>query len=384
MSKLVIQNATVISPGKKVLKKAWVSIQDGVIVQVSDKAKKPPKGHQKFDADGRLLVPGFIDIHTHGAGGYSPMYGGEDDVRGMAEIKLREGVTSFLPTTWTASHQELVTSLQGIAKYMKRQDFARTPAVHIEGPYINPDYLGAQSPDHVRLPDTAEVDDLARIAPIALLSLAPEMEGGVDMVRHLKKRKVTTSLAHSGATYEHFRQAKKAGLTHLTHFCNQMSKLHHREIGAVGAGLFDDDVNLEMICDKIHLCPEMINLVFKHRSLKRIMLITDSISASWMPDGEYEEGGQKVYVVDGVCRLKVGNLAGSTLRFHQGLKNVRDITGIPLRKLIRTTSWNQAKSLGLKKLGKIKPGFLADFALLDPDSLEPQAAFVDGQPHEWP
>ena len=172
------------------------------------------------------------------------------------------------------------------------------------------------------------------------------------------------------------------GLRHLTHFCNQMTKLHHREIGVVGAGFLVDDLNTEVICDRIHLCDDMLRLVFTKRSLAHVQMITDSLRCSHCEDGyAFEMGGLKVQLKNGEARLvEGGNLAGSTLWMSQGLKNIRDVTGLPLKDIIRVTSWNQAIELGLgKKLGKVEKGYVADLAVLDPKTFKPCAVFVDGE-----
>lgn len=375
---MIIENGTLVSPGLEVAH-GWLEISGRKISAVSDGRAKAPKGKERLDAQGGYIVPGFIDIHTHGAGGASAMDGYEA-LRKMAEVKLREGVTTFLPTTWTAPKEDLVRAMSGVAEYQANPEFAKTPAVHIEGPFLNPDCLGAQNPLHVRKPDIREIDRLARIAPVALVSFAPEMSNGLKFAAQLKERGIVGSMAHTNATYAQFKEAKAAGMTHLTHYCNQMTKLHHREIGLVGAALLDDSILAEMICDTIHLCPDMIALAFKHIPVERIMIITDSISASWLPDGNYLEGGQAVIVKDGVCRLKAGNnLAGSTSRFYEGLRNVMEITGIPLKKLIRATSLNQAKSLGIKKVGRLREGWFADVVVLDRDTFQPRVAVVEGK-----
>ena len=229
----------------------------------------------------------------------------------------------------------------------------------------------------MRLPDVDEILALNDIAPVGVVSLAVEMDGAIDFIGEMKKHGITTSGAHSAATYAQFCESREVGLTHLTHYCNQMTPLHHREVGLVGAALLDDEVMTEMICDKIHLCPDMIQLAFKHRPLETIMLITDSMAASWLGDGEYDIGGMQVRVKEGQARLEAGNLAGSTLRYNEGLKNVSEITGLPLNQLIATTAANQARSLGLADRGRLEAGLLADIVILDED-FEVKAVFVGG------
>ena len=204
------------------------------------------------------------------------------------------------------------------------------------------------------------------------------MPDGIELTEALTQQGIITSLAHTAATFEQFTAAKKAGATHLTHFCNQMTPLHHREIGLVGAGLLDDSIRIEMICDGIHLCPEMIQLAFKVATEERIMMITDSIAASGLSDNQRTRLGElEVIIQDGVARLESGALAGSTLKLNVALRNIQRFTGRPLHDLIRTTSLNQAESLQITDLGKIEPGYKADLVILDRD-FQPIAVFVNG------
>ena len=293
--------------------------------------------------------------------------------------KLREGVTTFLPTTWTESPEALVAMAQSAAAYRENQDFARTPFLHVEGPYLNPDQAGAQNPSLMRSPDIAEMDALHEVCPLGLISVAPELDGALPFIEAMTQRGITTSAAHSNATYEEFLAAKKVGLSHLTHFCNQMSPLHHRAIGLVGSGFLDNEVRLELICDTVHLEEAMIATVFKHVPLARLMLITDSIAASHLGDGEYTlSEGTVITVKDGVARIPAGNLAGSTLLFNEGLRHVARITGRSNDELVRTTGANQADSLGLSDRGRLEPGKLADVTLLD-EHYEVKAVFVGGR-----
>ncbi len=374
---LLIRDARIISPGVD-LPCASLWIQGDRIARIGS-AGELPRASEEIDASGLLVVPGFIDIHTHGVAGVSAMDGTGEALRAMAAAKLTEGVTQFLPTTWTETPEALERAMHGIAAYREQPDLARVPGAHVEGPYLNPKCVGAQNPAFVRLPDLAEVDRLRAIAPIRLVSVAVEMEGAIDFVRQLRSWGIVSSLAHTAATYEEFLAAKAAGLTHLTHFANQMSPLHHRAIGIVGAGLLDNDVMVEVIADGIHLCPDMLRLVGKLIPAERLMLITDSISASGQPDGEYMEGGQRVIVRDSVCRLESGNLAGSTLRFDRALAIFHESTGIALSMLIAATSWNQARSLRLEGFGKVTPGYFADLALLDAQTLAPVTTIVGGK-----
>jgi len=377
-STTLIQSCRVVSPDLD-LKNASVFIQGEKIVSVHPAGEEKPAADQVFDAGGGMLVPGFIDIHTHGANGADVSDASTDAVRTMAEAKAREGVTTFFPTTLTLPSERLEAVMQGVAGYQASQDFARAPKVHVEGPFINPKCVGAQNPAYVRDPNIAELDRLAAIAPVGIVSVAVEMPGGVEFVAAMRERGVACSLAHTAATHADFVAAKEAGLKHLTHFCNQMTGLHHREIGCVGSGLLDDEIMIEMICDKIHLCPDMLRLVWKLKSVDQLMIITDSMSASWLADGKYDLGGLEVFVKDHAARLENGALAGSTARYFEEFFNILEVTGLPPSEVVKATSWNQAKSLGLADLGRIEPGFLADLALLPAEGGQPTAVWVGGE-----
>ncbi|MEM0968861.1 MAG: amidohydrolase family protein, partial [Verrucomicrobiota bacterium] len=242
----------------------------------------------------------------------------------------------------------------------------RVPGVHVEGPYLNPECLGAQNPAWARLPDLDEMRRVCETGEVMIVSLAAELEGAAEVIEWLSHQGIIPSLAHSAATFHEVMSAKESGLRHFTHLCNQMTGVHHREIGAVGAGLLDADLRMEVIPDGIHLCPEMLALLFRLVDRERIMVITDSISASGLSDGTYEEGGQEVLVRDGICRLPSGALAGSTLAYPKAISVLEEAIGEPFAQFVETTSWNQARSCGWTDVGKIEQGFRADFALLDP------------------
>jgi N-acetylglucosamine-6-phosphate deacetylase len=328
--KTFITHCTIISPGLEILN-GTIVIKDDTIhsVHTQDaKIESPQKQDHVIDAAGLRAVPGFIDIHCHGAAGADVMDGSLEAIETIAKAKLNDGVTSFCPTTLTASHEALAKAAGAVKEYEKDQTYARSLGLHLEGPYINPAYAGAQNKDFIRSIDVHEVLKLAEIVKIAIVSLAPEKEGALEAIKLLHNKKITVSGGHSGATYAECIAAKKAGLTHLTHFCNQMSPLHHRELGLVGAGLLDPELMLEFIADGVHLAPEMLQLIFAHKSFETLMLVTDSIAATGLADGSYVLGGLDVTVTKGVARLTKNNaLAGSTLRYYQGLALVQKVLG---------------------------------------------------------
>ena len=374
--KTVIVNAHVISPGVD-LPCASVEIVGGRIVKVA-KAARPAKSDWVFDAKGAYVVPGFIDVHLHGACGYDVCDATPEAIEKIAEAKLAEGCTSFLPTTLTVGHGNLIAAAKAVAAYRKNPTFSKVIGIHLEGPFINVKCCGAQNPKFVRKPDMKEVLAIDRISPVKQISFAPEQPGGAAFAAACLKRGIVPSCGHTGATMAEFMPAYKKGLRHMTHFCNQMTPLHHRDIGMVGAGLLLGDTVTELICDLIHVSAPMVKLIFQVKDCDHVMLISDAMRAAGMPDGSYTLGGLPVTVQNGAARLSSnGALAGSTLAICDALKNVVSVTGLPLSELVKTTSFNAAREHKLAGLGKIEPGYTADLVLLS-DDFKVRQVFIDG------
>ena len=364
LMKTLLRHVTVVSPQVRLAQQS-ILIESGRIVAVGD---EDFAADVIIDGSGLTAVPGFFDIHCHGADGADVCDDSLEAVRHIATKKLAEGVTTWLPTTLTQPREKLQSIVGKVAQYRAQQDLTRCPGLHIEGPFINKEKAGAQNPEFVRLPDWQELRTLHAIAPAAIVSLAPEMPGAVELIRAATAAGIVCSAAHTSATYAQLSAGVDAGLKHLTHFGNAMTPLHHREIGCVGGGLYDDRVMLELICDTIHLCPDMLKMIFRVVPIDRILMITDSVAASWIGNGEMSLGGLAVVIKDHVARLKDGGaLAGSALLANEGLRNVAQVTGLPLEAFIQSTSWNQARSLGLTGFGKIEAGYHADITLLRED-----------------
>lgn len=374
--KTLITNAHIISPGIDIV--GGSVLIDGNKIAAVLTPGETAVADKVIDAAGNMLMPGFIDIHSHGAGGCDTCDCKVESIRTIADCKMKEGVTTWLPTTLTLGTKTLADVCEVVKEYAAAPTGSKTPGVHLEGPYINPKQCGAQNPAFVRPADFEEVEMLNNIYPVLLISMAPEMPGARDFIAQATAAGITCSAGHSACGYADFKKAKAAGLKHLTHFCNQMSPQHHREIGLVGAGMLDQDIKIEVICDKIHLCEDMLKLTFTNKNISQMMMITDSLACSWMPDGPGSLGGLPIIVKGGVARLESGNLAGSTLRFAKGLKNVQELTGQPLSELVKATSLNQAQSLGLHDLGKIAPGYTADLVLLDAE-YDVVKTIIDGE-----
>ncbi|MGL4854486.1 MAG: N-acetylglucosamine-6-phosphate deacetylase, partial [Lentisphaeria bacterium] len=373
----LIKNCHIISPNFEQIG-ATVGIKDGKISSIYSAGEILPTASKEIDANGQMLVPGFIDLHFHGAAGFDVCDGSAEGIEAIAKIKMEEGCTTICPTTLTLPEEVLTAAMQSVETYKQNRKFAKVAGVHLEGPYVNVEAAGAQNPGYIRLPNIDEVKRLNAISKVALITYAPEMPGAVEFTSELRKIGVVPSAGHSKATHAQIKTAIEAGLMNLTHFCNQMSPLHHREIGMVGAGIVEDSLYIEVISDKVHLSPSMLEFTFKTKKLDKICVVTDALAPTGLPDGNYSLGGLDIYIKDGAARLHLDDrLAGSTLRMNKALKNIHEVTKLPLKDLIATTSYNQAVNLGLENTGKIEEGYVADIVLLDAN-YDVQKVMIDG------
>ena len=322
-----------------------------------------------------LLLPGFIDLHVHGGGGADTMQAGTA-IDTIARIHARHGTTSMLATTMTAPRGEIEAALRAVAGACRtRSDgAARVLGVHLEGPYISPDKLGAQ-PAFAVAPAAAEILALHALAPIRVVTLAPELPGALETTAALVAAGIRVQIGHSAASYEQACAALHGGASGFTHLFNAMSALHHRAPGAVGAALAHA-AHAELIPDLLHVHPGAMRAAL--RAIPGLYCVTDATAAAAMPDGEYRLGRHVVHKCAGGVRLADGTLAGSTLTMDQALRNLVDGVGLGLREASRCVSTHAAQYLGLADRGVLSVGAWADVVVLDAQ-LRLRQVFVEGQ-----
>ena len=330
-----------------------------------------PAGYvtRQIDATGLNLLPGFIDLHVHGAGGCEVMDASPDGLRTMARFYARHGVTGFLPTTWTASQAETLQALDVVTELTGRvPDGATILGAHMEGPYLNAAKCGAQAPQHIRRADRAEVLECLEDNRVRLLALAPEFDENLWLIDECVRRGVTVSAAHTAATYEQMRVAAEHGLRQATHSFNAMTGLGHREPGTVGAIMTLPQIRCELIADNVHVHPATMQVLVQVKGPDRVILVTDAIRGCGMPDGDYQIDQRTIHVHSGAARLPDGTLAGSILTMDRALHNILQATGLPLHAAWPMTSLNAARAIGLSAFkGSLETGKDADLTLLNAD-----------------
>lgn len=318
-----------------------------------------------------IVLPGFIDRHIHGAYGVDAMDASVDAIKTMSYELVKEGTTSFLPTTMTCDAQDIKSALKSIREYKEMDEFlgAEVIGVHLEGPFINEKYKGAQKSDFILKPSVQLFDEFNKESGnlIKIVTVAPEADGMQDFISKVSKKGVCVSVGHSSAKFSDVLDATVNGLSSTTHTFNAQSPLHHRDVGVVGATLLLD-VYAELIADTIHVSIPAMRLLVNSKPNNKIILVTDAMRAKGLADGESELGGQKVFVKNGEARLVDGTLAGSVLKMNDAIKNVVQYLAVSLEDAVDMATKNPAKSLSIfDKKGSIKEGKDADFAVIDED-----------------
>ena len=351
-----------------------VRVQDGVVAEVGSGLPALPD-ELVIDAEGQYLIPGFVDVHIHAFFGHDTMEG-EEAVRYMSRWLAKEGVAAFLPTTMSADEEDTRIAVRGVRAVMDNPEphGARVLGAHMEAPFLAPGKCGAQVAEHFMDPS---MEALSRItggdlAAVRIITIAPERNGSEAFVRAATEQGIIVSIGHTAATGDITHAAADWGASHVTHTFNAQTPIHHRDPGVPGAALVDDRLFCEMICDGVHLHPDIIRLMVRAKGTGKAVMITDAMEAAGLSDGDYELGGQKVIVKDGEARLESGVLAGSVLTMPKALRNMINRFGFAPEDAVRMCTQTPAESVGEKLAGRIAPGSPAPLTLWSEDWVDMQ------------
>ncbi|AWP29172.1 N-acetylglucosamine-6-phosphate deacetylase [Paenibacillus glucanolyticus] len=330
------------------------------------------------------IVPGFIDIHVHGGNGEDFMDATKDVLDQITSFHSSQGTTAMLATTMTAPKKAIDRVLKEVSDYRNQgMSYTRLEGVHLEGPFISPKWPGAQNPEHIVHANIRWLEEWVSQYPglVRQVTLAPEREGALEAISWLDQHGIVAALGHTDATYEEVEAAVEAGLSHGVHTFNAMTGLHHRKPGVVGAMLGDDRLSCEIIADGIHVHPAAIRILARMKQDGNLILITDAMSATGMPDGEYTLGDLPVVVEKGIATLKHNrdSLAGSTLTMIKGFQLLVREVGLSIEQASTIGSMNPARKIGIAdRTGSLEAGKLADILVLSSD-LELQGVWIQGQ-----
>ena len=329
--------------------------------------------------DNYIIVPGFIDEHIHGSNGSDSMNDTKLSLDNISNSLIKEGVTSFLATTMTMPKQDILNALRNIGNY-SNENGASLLGIHLEGPFISSSFCGAQNPINIIKPTKELLLEYIKESnnKIKIITISPENTDD-EIYKILLDNNVVISAGHTNATCKDIKHALDLGLSMTTHTYNAMKGIHHREIGTVGAALLYDELACELICDLHHVSDDAIRLLYKSKPKDKLILITDSMEAKFLEDGEYSLGGQPVFVKDGTARLENNTLAGSILHMNDAVRNLMNVCNLSLEEAIDKATINPAMNLKIdKNKGSINIGKDADFTIID-KNLNIYRTYVNGK-----
>lgn len=369
---LLLQGARLVTPGG-VVEDASLLVRGELIAQLIRAGESEPGADEVFNLPGLILYPGFIDLHLHGAVGVDTMEASVEDLHRVSRFLAGQGVTGWMPTLVPAPDEDYARAVSVIEQLMREQHerptSARVLGVHYEGPFINRAQCGALRPPYFRdYRSPADLDALATLKPeraAHMMTVAPEIDGGLELIRELRARGWIVSIGHTRATVEMLEGARAAGAQHMTHFLNAMSPLHHRAPGPIGWGLCCDEVSCDVIADGVHVDPLMLQLVWRCKGAERMALISDAIAPAGLGDGEYRIWGETIWVTGGRTQNARGSIAGSVITLREAVQMMHAL-GVRGEELALMSSRNAARLLGVDdRSGAIEAGKRADLVALD-------------------
>ena len=372
MTTTLIHAARALTPATEI-NDAGILIREDVAEAIGPRAGLSlPAGAREIRATGKTAIPGFVDVHIHGAGGHDVMEGSREAMAALTKTVARHGTTALVATTVTASPEDTLRSVAGISKYITEQHQTNDPraevlGIHFEGPFISAVRRGVHPLEWVKLPSAELLEKFLQAAAgnAQILTIAPELMGAIPCIDAARKAGLVVALGHTDATYEQARAGIAHGARHAVHVYNAMRPFSHRDTGVIGAVLTSPEVTAELIADGVHVDEAAMKLLLQAKGASGVILVSDGISATGMPDGKYMLGTFEVTVSGGVCRNAEGKLAGSTLTLDRALRNIVGL-GVSLPDAVRMLTLNPASLLGIEfKKGSLRVGADADILLLD-------------------
>ncbi len=386
MSSLII-NAN-LSSGFATLRNCAIHFDDnGIITDVFNMSRLSSRYYEKdvkiYDAQNSIVTPGLIDSHLHGIGGFGTEDMKDQSILGMSLALAKCGVTGFLPTVFTDSTEDMIKAIKAINDAMGHEEGARILGINVEGPFISPSRAGAQPVEHCKAVDIGLFDKLidAGEGKVVCMTVAPELKGMRELALHARNRGIILLSGHTDASYENIIEGMQCGILHTTHFFNAMKGLHHRNPGAVGAVLIQNDMRCEVIADGNHVHPELVKLLIKLKPVENIVLITDSLRPTNQESGDFIVNGEKALLDEDGVFVKASDKSvffGSALTLNKAVANVCR-WGFDTETAVRMASENPARIYNLKNMGMVLPGNYADISIFD-EQFNAKAVFIGGKP----
>lgn len=366
MNKLALVGGKIITPFR-VVNNGAILIKDDKIYEIGKINELTlSEDTEIIDVSGSIIAPGFVDLLVHGGAGRG--FSDEDDesIQIISDYFLSQGSTTMMASLHAKPKERLLNDFKRLSNFIKTHPDSNIKGIHMEGPYLNPEYKGAMNEDYLWEPSVESFLEMYEAANgyLKIMTIAPELPGALEVIREASFRGVICSIGHSTASYEQIVKAIDNGATHVTHMFNAMKPMHHRNPSLMTAALLRDELKIELIADTFHVHPAMMELLLKVKTAKNIILITDSIRAGGMHEGEYYFSDQKVYLKDNIATLEDGTLAGSTLTLNKAVKNLLDTTDVKITDAFRMASLNGSKVINAGR-GILASGKIADLVVLD-------------------